>query len=234
VDGMTGLEKARLTNTVTGRRVEVQFNPEEYTLDREATFAQLAVPGLSAPVVQFVNGNAQTVQLDLLVDTTEQNAAGGPPTDVRRLVGEVTALMDIDPGLHAPPPVIFAWGQFTFTCVVQKVSQNYVLFHADGTPLRARLKVTLSEYRNVELEAKEIKRQTVDYTKTHVVTQGDTLALLAYREYADATAWRAIAVRNGIADPRSLAVGATLSIPRLPYTDPRGVVHVARPLREAS
>lgn len=231
---MTGLEKATLTNTVTGSRIAVQFNPEEFNLDRESVFAQLAVPGLSAPVVQFVNGAAQTVQLDLLVDTTEESPAGGPGADVRRLVLQITALMDIDPELHAPPPVIFAWGQFTFTCVVQKVSQNYVLFKADGTPLRARLKLTLSEYRNVELEAKEIKRQTVDYTKTHVVTEGDSLASLAYREYSDPTAWRAIAVRNGITDPRALTIGATLSIPRLPYVDPRGVVHVARPVREAS
>ncbi|GAA2011106.1 LysM peptidoglycan-binding domain-containing protein [Microbacterium terricola] len=231
---MSGLEKATLTNTVTGRRVSVQFNPEEYSIDRESTFAQLAVPGLSAPVVQFVNGNAQTVQLDLLVDTTEASPAGAAGADVRRLVGDITALMDIDPDLHAPPPAIFAWGQFTFTCVVQKVSQTFVLFRADGTPLRARLKVTLSEYRNIELEAKEIKRQTVDYTKTHVVAQGDTLALLAQREYADPTAWRAIAVRNGITDPRTLPVGITLSIPRLPYTDARGVVHVAQPAREAS
>ena len=229
------LEKATLTNTVTGRRVAVQFNPEEYTLNRETSFAQLAVPGLSAPVVQFLHGNAQTIELELLVDTTETSPIGGPGADVRGLVGQITGLMDIDPGLHAPPPVIFAWGQLTFTCVITKVSQRYVLFRPDGTPVRARLTVSLSEYRNVELEAKEIKRQTVDYTKVHVVSQGDTLPLIAYQEYSDATAWRPIALRNGISDPRTLTVGASLSIPRLPYTDPNtGVVHAARPVKEAS
>jgi len=231
---MSGLEKATLTNTVTGRRVAVQFNPEEYTLNRETNFAQLAVPGLSAPVVQFVAGNAQTLEMELLVDTTEANPAGGPGTDVRRLVSEVTSLMDIDPDLHAPPPVVFAWGQLTFTCVLTKVSQRYVLFRPDGTPVRARLTVSLSEYRNIELEAKEIKRQTVDYTKVHVVCDGDTLPLIAHREYADPTSWRAIALRNGIVDPRRLAVGDTLSIPRLPWTDASGVVHAARPGRDVS
>ncbi len=231
---MTGLEKATLTDTVTGRRVTVQFNPEEYSLNRETTFAQLAVPGLSAPVVQFVAGNAQTVDMELLVDTTEESPAGGPGSDVRRLVRDVTSLMDIDADLHAPPPVLFAWGQLTFLCVVTKVAQRYVLFRPDGTPLRARLTVTLSEYRNVELEAKEIKRQTVDYTKVHVVARGETLPLIAAHEYADPTAWRPIAIRNGIADPRTLDVGVSLSIPRLPFTDPSGVVHVARPVREAS
>lgn len=231
---MSGLERATLTNAVSGTRVTVQFNPEQYTIERATNFAQLAVPGLSAPIVQFVNGNAQTIDLDLLLDTTEASPAGGPGADVRQLVREITGFMDIDPELHAPPPVVFAWGQFTFMCVVAKVSQSFLLFRPDGTPLRARLKVSLSEYRNAELEAKEIKRQTVDYTKTHVVVAGDSLPLLAYQEYSDATAWRAIAVRNGITDPRSLTVGATLSIPRLPYTDPGGVVHVARPAREVS
>lgn len=231
---MTGLEKATFTNTVTGKRVSVQFNPEEYTINRETNFAQLTVPGLSAPVVQFVAGNAQTVDLELLVDTTEASPAGAAGSDVRRLVNDVTHLMDIDPELHAPPPVLFAWGELTFMCVLTKVSQRYLQFRADGTPVRARLTVTLSEYRNVELEAKEIKRQTVDYTKVHVVGEGDTLALIAYREYADATAWRPIALRNGITDPRSLSVGRSLSIPRLPYVDAGGVVHVARPKREAS
>ncbi len=65
------LEKAILLNTVTGRRVEVQFNPEEYTLDREAVCAQAAVPGLGAPLVQFANGKLQTLELELLVDTYE-------------------------------------------------------------------------------------------------------------------------------------------------------------------
>jgi nucleoid-associated protein YgaU len=232
---MNGLEKASLTNTVTGRRVLVQFNPEEYSLNRETSFAQLAVPGLSAPVVQFLHCNAQTIELELLVDTTEASPSGGPGTDVRRLVQDVTSLMDIDPDLHAPPPVIFSWGQLAFTCVVTKTLQRYILFRPDGTPVRARLTVGLSEYRNVELEAKEIKRQTVDYTKLHIVTEGDSLALIAHREYADATAWRPIALRNGISDPHHLTVGDTLAIPRLPYTDPAtGVVHVARATREAS
>jgi nucleoid-associated protein YgaU len=118
--------------------------------------------------------------------------------------------------------------------VLTRVQQRYVMFRPDGTPVRARLTVSLSEYRNVELEAKEIKRQTVDYTKVHVVTEGDTLALIAYSEYADATAWRAIAIRNSITDPRTLTAGTTLTIPRLPYVDPNGVVHQARPSREAS
>jgi nucleoid-associated protein YgaU len=42
---------------------------------------------------------------------------------------------------------------------------------------------------------------------------GDSLALLAWREYGDATAWRAIAEANGIDDPMALVPGTELVVP---------------------
>jgi nucleoid-associated protein YgaU len=214
------LEKATLTNTVSGERIVVLFNPEEYTVNRDLTFAQLAVPGLSAPIVQFVHGNAQTLDMELLVDSYEANDQAAAGSDVRVLTQKVVSLMDIAPSLHAPPPLIFAWGSLTFTCVLQKCAQRFVLFRADGVPVRARLQTTFSEFRNVEMEAREVKRETADYTKTHVVLDGETLPTIAHQVYGDAERWRPIALRSGIDDPTALTVGQKLSIPRLPYRDP--------------
>src|SRR5262245_46163888 len=208
------LEKAVLLNTVTGQRVEVQFNPEEYGLTREAVWAQAAVPGLGAPLLQFANGAMQTLELELLLDTYE---TGG---DVRASVKRVTALMDIDPTTHAPPVVLFAWGSLTFTCVLARATQRFIMFRPDGTPVRARLQVTFNEFRNVELEAKEIKRETADYSKRHTVLEGESLSQVAAVEYHDPALWRPIALRNGIDDPRELPVGLELSVPPLPYRDP--------------
>ena len=41
---MAGLERATITDTVSGSRVTVLFNPEEYTVNRDTTFAQLRRP----------------------------------------------------------------------------------------------------------------------------------------------------------------------------------------------
>lgn len=213
-------ETATLTNTISGERISVLFNPEEYTINRDLTYAQLPVPGLSAPVVQFVHGNAQTVELELLVDSYEASAQAAAGSDVRVLTNRVVGLMDIAPSLHAPPPVIFAWGSLTFTCVVARCVQRYVLFRPDGVPLRARLQLTLSEFRNIELEAREVKRETADYTKTHLVAEGETLPSIAFMVYGNATRWRPIALRNDVDDPRTIAIGSSLAIPRLPYRDP--------------
>jgi nucleoid-associated protein YgaU len=94
------------------------------------------------------------------------------------------------------------------------------MFLGDGTPVRARVQVSFSEYKNAELEAKEVKRETADYSKMHVVVQGETLSAIAARVYDNAATWRPIAILNGIDDPRSLETGRHLLVPQLPFRDP--------------
>lgn len=216
------LEKATITNTVTAEKVAVMFNPEEYTLQRENNFAQIAVPGLSAPIIQFVHGNQQTLEMELFLDTYESHQSGSRKLnqagdDVRKLAGKVTDLMNIIPATHAPPVLLFTWASLSFTCVLSRATQRFIMFKPDGTPVRARLNVTFSQYSNAELEAKEIKRETADYTKVHVVRQGETLASIAQAVYGNPQLWRPIALRNGVDDPRSLTPGMQLAVPQLPY-----------------
>ncbi|GJG89718.1 peptidoglycan-binding protein [Gemmatimonadetes bacterium T265] len=217
------LEKATITNTVTGQRVGVQFNPEEYSIAREVNYAQAAVPGLSAPLLQFAHGNMQTLEMELLVDTYEAHPGPGATAagdDVRPVVRRITDLMNVDPTTHAPPVLLFTWGTLTFTCVLARATQRYIMFRPDGTPVRARVQVSFNEFRNGDLEAKEVKRETADYSKLYVVGQGETLSAIAGRVYDDPAAWRPIAVHNGIDDPRALAVGRRLLVPTLPFRDP--------------
>mgnify|MGYP001275705880 FL=1 len=219
------LEKALLTNTVTNEPVEVMFNPEEYSLSKDNNFAQQAIPGLSAPILQFVNGNMQTLEMELLVDTYESNKsnnrvlnqAGG---DVRELTKKITGLMDIERTTHAPPIILFTWGSLSFTCVLARVTQRFIMFMPNGLPVRARLSVTFNEFRNVDLEAKEIKRETADFTKFYSVAQGETISGIAGKVYGNPKVWRAIALRNRIENPRTLATGMSLVIPQLPYRNP--------------
>src|SRR5512145_2420388 len=106
--------------------------------------------------------------------------------------------MSIDPATHAPPVLLFTWSSLSFTCVLSRASQRFLMFKPDGTPVRARLTVTFSQYSNAELEAKEVKRETADYTKVHIVRQGETLTTIAAAAYGDPRIWRPIALRNQI------------------------------------
>lgn len=219
------LERAQITNTVTGIRIPVQFNPQEYTLSRDVNYAQIAIPGLSSPILQFVSGNLQTLEMELFLDTYEKHQAGSrvvnaAQSDVRIIVRQIIDLMAIEPSTHAPPVLLFTWGSLAFSCVLARASQRYTMFLPDGTPVRATLNVTFNEYRNVELEAKEIKRETADYSKQHVVSEGETLSAIAGREYGDPRMWRVIAIANRLQHARALEPGSALRLPKLPFRDP--------------
>lgn len=219
------LEYATLTNLDTGDRIEVLFNPNEYTLNKDNNFAQAVVPGLSSPLLQFVNGNLRTLELELVFDSLEEHKhtnrmVNTARADVRTLTQPVVDLMAINADTHAPPIVLFSWGGLTFTGVLGRVVQKFTMFRDDGVPIRARLQVSFQEWKTAADEAKEVRRQTSDYTRRYRPTQGETLAQVAARFYGDPRMWRPIAIANDLTDPRRLPFAAVLTIPKLPFRDP--------------
>ena len=171
------LEKALIVNKATGEPlVTAMFNPEEYTVNRDNNFAQIAIPGLRAPLLQFVHGNAQTLEMELLLDTVEGHAAGGrrlneAGDDVRPLVQKLTGSAGHRSEHARAAGADFVWASFSFTCVLTRAVQKYTMFRADGAPVRAKISVSFTEFTNAETEAKEIKRETADYTKVHTVVR---------------------------------------------------------------
>jgi hypothetical protein len=222
---MPPLEKAVITNTITGDNIPVMFNPTEYTVSQDINYAQSPIPGLSQPLLQFVNGNVPTLEMELFLDTNETVQFNGRTvatagSDVRNLTQQITNLMAIDSTKHAPPVIVFTWSSLSFTCVLAQTAQKFVMFLGDGTPVRARLQVKFQGYRTGVTESKEVKRQTADYSKTYVVGQGDTLSKIAGLVYGNAALWRPIAINNGLEDAIELTVGRQLLVPQLPYQDP--------------
>ena len=213
-----GLQKLHIKVLPQGPEFDVDFNPEEYTVSKDNNFAVQGIPGLSAPLVQFVNGNLRTLEMELFFDTWDTPDL--PKQDVRDLTGKIVQLLDIDPELHAPPILALSWSSLQLQCVLAKVSQKFLMFADDGTPVRARLNVTFDEIIDPEQEAKQVGRQTADFTKSYQVVEGDTLSGIAGRLYHDPTLWRPIAVANDLSDPRAIAAGQSLRIPSLPFVDP--------------
>lgn len=221
---MASLEKAVVLNTVTGDRHEVMFNPEEYSINQDNNYASMGIPGLSGPLLQFVHGNARTLEMELFFDTYEENRRGSSvvnnkETDVRIQVRKFVGLLEINPATHAPPVVDFQWGTLNFRGVLLRANQKYTMFLPTGVPVRARVQVAFQEYINSELEDTGIRRETVDYTKRYQLGLNESLSTIAGREYDDPARWREIAMFNEIDDPSKLKPGTWLSLPRLPLDE---------------
>lgn len=191
-------------------------NPTEYSLTEGAQYAEITVPGLSVPLLQFVRGDAQVLTCELLLDNGDRVPATAERPSVKAQLETLRRLASIHRDLHAPPVCSFQWGADTaFEGVITSLNEKFQLFGEDGSLLRARVTITMKRYMSVAEAAREIDAHSPDRFKTRVVRAGDRLDLLAAEEYGDPALWRPIADENGIARPRALAPGTVLRIPPL-------------------
>jgi nucleoid-associated protein YgaU len=200
--------------------ITVLFNPTEYTFDRTNSYKSIPVPGLGAPLLQFVNGESDQLSMDLFLDdytdprgpTTLQQKETDP---LGKRLRDLTNLLEIDRDLHAPPPVRFNWGPMEFVAVIEKIGRKVTMFHPDGNPARVTLSVSFKEYRTLRQLIEDPRRESADKSKRRVVVGRDTLWLIASREYDDANQWVRIAAANDLDDPREIAPGDWLELPAM-------------------
>lgn len=220
----------RSFNAVAGQSLTVQVNPTEFTLTKGVQLADIGIPGLDMPILQFVRGQTETLALDLFFDTTEAGMGKGAKS-VTAETDKFYQLIKIDRETHAPPVCRFVWGGANFPgskmsepwssqnrangfqCIVESVRQRFTLFSPQGVPLRAVLSVSLREYYTLEQQIERLDLRSPDHTKAHIVKHGDTLGRIADDAYGDPRHWRAIADHNHIEDPLQLPAGMVLEIP---------------------
>lgn len=235
---MQQLQKARFLVAWHQRppeTIDVQVNPTELAFDKGVQLAEIAIPGLDSPLLQFVRGQNERLTLELFCDTTEDGMGAGA-TSVTTQTDRVYQLVKIEPTRHAPPVCTFLWNaafpgadlsaslgsqlRYGFRCVVESVRQRFTLFSPEGVPLRAILNMTLREYKTLDEQLDQLNLSSPDRTHTHLVQRGETLAGIAARHYRRPAEWRRIADVNRLYDPRRLIPGALLTVPPITGEEP--------------
>jgi len=224
----TQLKKATITvldGADKGKVITVLFNPTEYSFERSNSFKATAVPGLGSPLLQFVNGEADQLSMELFLD--DYTDPKGPTSllqqeqnPLAKRLTDLSKLLLIDRDLHAPPPVRFNWGPMEFFAVIEKLGRKVTMFHPDGSPARATLSISFKEYRTLRQQLEDPRRESADKTKRRVVVGREALWWIAAREYDDPNEWPRIADANDLDDPREIAAGDWLEIP--PIENPNG------------
>jgi hypothetical protein len=203
--GTPQLAQAFLVNTVTGESIPVMYNPEQFSLDQGNNFAEIGIPGLNAPPLQYVRGKGRVLSMDLFFDSYERGL------DVRAFTDGLTGLLQTQPGTLAPPVLLFVMGSFSFRCVLVDAAQRFTMFASDGTPVRSTVSARFHEY--VDGTAATQQGAFVGPPTLVNVVQGDTVSSIAAKVYRDPSRWREIADANHIEDPFKPRVGTPLVIP---------------------
>ncbi len=147
---MSTLVKARLEELTIDARgstasasEEVQFNPTSLALSLTNETDGGRAKGQQRR--QYLGKTSTELTLELVFDTADEGTAEAP-----RSVREKTAMVERfalprNGGKHAPPKARFRWDRLIIDGFVESVSIDFDLFAANGTPLRAKVKLTLKE-----------------------------------------------------------------------------------------
>jgi hypothetical protein len=224
VIGLVKLEKAKLVVpediSVEGpRELKFKFNPKDYTIARSVTVEHPNTPtgGATTHHAEYRSTGAATLNTVFFFDAFEE-LAGDVSEDVNTILSWTqpteSSIRDERP---SPPEVKFEWGANpflrTFRGFLTSVSAQYTMFRKNGTPIQARVTVTITDVWNWAIPGQNPTSRSLNARKTYRLVDGDTLASVAFREWGRATWWRALATFNDIDDPLRVAAGTILLIP---------------------
>jgi nucleoid-associated protein YgaU len=225
---LTGFQQASLEIEGESEPLNCWFNPKEYTIAKQNTWKTDTAPGKALPLPQYTGGQPRKLTLNLLFDSTDSTDAN---VDVGSVTGRLFKMMESQKALAGgakntgrPPTVTFNWGKtVTFKAVADSLSVQFLLFRADGTPVRAQAAISLIQVEKAmdkssgrgDPKKGNPTTRAMPGLGSHTIRDGDSLASIAFLHYRDPTRWRAIAEANGIDDPLRLRRGRILSIPRI-------------------
>ena len=204
--------------------LECQFNPSELTIKKENKWSGDSSPSFNSPFFLYGGGGAASYDLDLFFDSYAAATSTQPPKDVREFTNQLLSLTLRGVGYSmflvpfaAPPFVTFIWGKIKlFDAVIKSVEIKYTLFAPDGTPIRAKARVSFlqNEIIGDDIIPAQNPSSRTDPRRTRIAQSRQRLDQIAFEEYGDSRMWRTLAEANDMEDPFQLVDGQILVIPQ--------------------
>jgi hypothetical protein len=213
-----------------GDELEVQFNPATLKLTLANQVDQQHTQGQQRR--QFLGASSTTLAFDLVFDTAEEGTTTAP-VSVRGRTAMVERFLLPTQDKPSPPKVRFQWNELRLDGVIEGLSIDFELFASDGTPLRAKMSVTIKE-QNRKYQAAQLgpaARNARDATRpggsgtgpgttagggaltagarTETALNGESAAQFAARVGLDPAAWRGVV--GATDNPLAIGGGAELT-----------------------
>ena len=233
--GLGQLQKMKLVaytdvqfNTKAGLEYEVLINPESYSLTYGTEVNQKGTQGSSESTTSFNKRSPQSLTFKFIFDGTGVVKRGGGallsglavpglPADKPDVVQDFEnfkkVVYNYNDSTHQPRYVQLLWGPLLYNCQLTRMTISFKLFKPDGTPIRAEADCTFQGMIDEEKLAAVENRKSPDLTHIRTAIDGDTLALLCYREYGDSKYYYQVARINGLTDFKQLQPGMKLIFP---------------------
>ena len=223
------ISNGQLSKTGEENTIIFQYNPKTITLTQSVSLSQAAsATGQSVTVQPTIDAlGLPSLKMDTVFNGSstctncDQLMAWNKPTVASKTAG----------GKPSCPPLEFQWCNFsvygiqTISATMTSVDITYERFQADGTPIRASVKLNLKPE---DQSAGQPPQQNptsggLPGRSGHVMISGETPPGIALNEYGDPGNWRALAEANQLDDPLRMRPGDSLYLPSRAELDGGGV-----------
>jgi len=163
--GKNGPKTYVVDTSVKKPEFEVQFNPTTLKISRSNNIDK-GGSTTNTQKRQAFAAQPATLSFELEFDTAEESKPSGEPKDVRDYTRIVRQFIEPTPKKPKdPPPAIrFHWGSFIFQGIVTQLTEDLDFFASNGTPLRAKVSVTITE-QNPEWDGNKVGNGARDAAK---------------------------------------------------------------------
>ncbi len=203
-------------NSVYKPALELPISPEKVKLGKGIRYAEDKRLGSLNGSNVYVRYQPETLSFECLLDMTNAMEDDEEKKPVHDMVDEIEArLYDYNTEGHRPSFAKIEYGDITFFGQLKTLETEYSLFNADGIPIRAELKVTLTGYCSQKEEKKHFSKRSPDVSRLVTLKEGQTLASLCNEIYGDPLLVGQVARFNNLNGYRSIPAGTQLLMPML-------------------
>lgn len=118
--------KGSIFNEMTGEKRGFLYNPTDLTYTRSANYAEITSPGLSHPIVQYINGNTTNFNVSLFL---YDKPYSGLILDWEKFLDHfVPPVYNFRKGYKKPDVMLIQWSSFIEQCVAESITYNITEF----------------------------------------------------------------------------------------------------------
>lgn len=217
------MDKLSIESLTTGKKFTAMLNPENFTItysnqsgdcEKESETTTASGKKQNKKIIELT----QTFTFTLILDGTGAIPTGNEwsPTFVQEQLELLQSmLVDYKGDIHATDLLIIQWGDYFFQGQITSLSITCNLFDDKGNPLRASIPLTFKAYQEWEDALEDYKDKSPDLTHIRTVQAGDTLPLMCYKIYKDASYYVQVAKSNQLNSIMDIKPGQRLYFPPL-------------------
>ena len=119
--------KGYIVNSSKGVKRLFLYNPSEISFSRSANYSEIKSPGLSVPLIQYINGNASNFKFPLYF--YDKPYTGIIP-NWEKFLADFLPPKSNAAFYRKPDWLLLAMGNFIQNCIVESIDYNYTEFNS--------------------------------------------------------------------------------------------------------